>query len=254
MNKKLIISTAAIFAFVACSEDSGNVSSAETSTATEVLSEADAAFMKSLLKASGEGKVASDGIDFDEASPTDEQTLGISPAAVSPFTTEAEIVYSEINDAGSCWVNMYKAENGISYSKSKKEKLPGSRTILEHSDDTHILLKENEGSLFRQNLLYKSYAGNAELCKADSVTFVSECNKKGGIYEIYSKGCSEANPFEASCVMKVPNDTKLEFIASAFQEECESFVTNLPEVEALSTITCQGDTENGMVCDTTRNN
>ena len=116
-----------------------------------------------------------------------------------------------------------------------------------------LLLKENEGSLYRQDLLYKTNAGKLDRCIADSIAFISECNEKGGIYKIYSKECSPQTTLEASCIAKVSNETTLKTIANTLKAECEAFVTNLPEAEPIPTVHCQGDSENGMTCDTTWN-
>ena len=259
MNKKIIISAAAIIALAACSEDKGAASTVGTDPSTEAsvtaeksLSDADIAFMNGMLDSFGRSKkaVVSDDVNLDEAVPTDEPTLTLSPVLFT-FTTEKEVVYNQIKSNGSCWVNLYSQENGISFYRSKKEKIPGYSTILDQYDDATILLKENEGSLYMQDLHYKTFAGKTELCVADSIAFVAECNEKGGIYRIYNDGCGTT--LEMSCVAKVSGQTKLRAIANTFKGECETFVANLPEAEPLPTVQCQGDTENGMVCDTTWN-
>ena len=160
-------------------------------------------------------------------------------------------MYNEIKSNGSCWVNLYNQEDGISFYKSKKEKVSGYSTILDQYDDATILLKENEGSLYIQDLHYKTFAGKTELCVADSIAYVAECNEKGGIYRIYNEGCGTS--LEMSCVAKVSSQTELRAIANTFKGECETFIANLPEAEPLPTVQCQGDTENGMACDTTWN-
>ena len=261
MNKKIIICAAAIIALAACSEDKGAASTVGTDPSTETsvtaeksLSDADIAFMNGMLDSFGRSKkaVVSDDVNLDEAVPTDEPTLTLSPVLFT-FTTEKEVVYNQIKSNGSCWVNLYSQENGISFYRSKKEKIPGYSTILDQYDDATILLKENEGSLYMQDLHYKSFAGKTELCVADSITFVSDCNEKGGIYRIYNNGCSSETILEASCVAKISNQTTLESVANSLKSECEAFVANLPEAEVPPTVLCQGDTENGMVCDTTWN-
>lgn len=257
MNKKIIISAAAIIALAACSEDKGAVSTVGTDLSTEAsvaaeksLSDADIAFMNGMLDSFGSSNkvVASD--DVNDVIPTDEPTLTLSPVLFT-FTTEKEVVYNEIKSNGSCWVNLYSQENGISFYKSKKEKIPGYSTILDQYDDATILLKENEGALYMQDLHYKTFAGKTELCVADSIAFVAECNEKGGIYRIYNDGCGST--LEMSCVVKASSQTELRPIANAFKGECETFIANLPEAEALPTVQCQGDMENGMACDTTWN-
>ena len=236
MNKKIIISAAAIIALAACSEDKGAVSTVGTEPSTEApvtaeksLSDADIAFMNGMLDSFGSNSqaVASDGAN--DVTPTDEPTLTLSPVLFT-FTTEKEVVYNEIKSNGSCWVNLYDEEKGISFYKSKKEKVPGYNTILDQYDDATILLKENEGSLYVQDLHYKTFAGKTELCVSDSIAYVAEC------------------------VAKVSSQTELRAIANTFKGECETFIANLPEAEELPTVHCQGDTENGMVCDTTQKN
>ena len=262
MNKRIVVSFAAVIALAACSEDKGTVSSvgidstAEASsvknTAGEPLSDADIAFMNSMLDSFGSRSkaVVSDDIILDEVVPTDEPTLALSPVLFT-FTTEKEVVYNQIKSNGSCWVNLYSQENGISFYKSKKEKIPGYSTILDQYDDATILLKENEGSLYMLDLHHKTFAGKTELCVADSIAYVAECNEKGGIYRAYNDGCGST--LEMSCVAKVSSQTELRTIANTFKGECESFIANLPEAEELPTVHCQGDTENGMACDTTWN-
>lgn len=252
MNKRIIISAAAVIALAACSEDKGAGTSVGTDSTAETLSDADIAFMNSMLDSFGSRSkaVVSDDIILDEVVPTDEPTLTLSPVLFT-FTTGKEVVYNEIKSNGSCWVNLYDEEKGISFYKSKKEKVPGYSTILDQYDDATILLKENEGSLYMQDLHYKTFAGKAELCVSDSIAFVAECNEKGGIYRIYNDGCGAS--LEMSCVAKVSSQTELRTIANTFKGECESFIANLPEAEELPTVHCQGDTENGMVCDTTWN-
>lgn len=259
MNKKIIISAAAIIALAACSEDKGAASTVGTDPSTEAsvtaeksLSDADIAFMNGMLDSFGSRSkaVVSDDIILDEVVPTDEPTLTLSPVLFT-FMTEKEVVYNEIKPNGSCWVNLYNQEDGISFYKSKKEKVPGYNTILDQYDDATILLKENEGALYVQDLHYKTFAGKAELCVADSIAFVTECNEKGGVYRIYNEGCG--NTLEMSCVAKVSSQTELKTIANTFKGECETFIANLPEAEVPPTVFCQGDTENGMVCDTTWN-
>ena len=259
MNKKIIISAAAIIALAACSEDKGAASTVGTDPSTEAsvtaeksLSNADIAFMNGMLDSFGRSKkaVVSDDVNLDEAVPTDEPTLTLSPVLFT-FTTEKEVVYNQIKSNGSCWVNLYSQENGISFYRSKKEKIPGYSTILDQYDDATILLKENEGSLYMQDLHYKSFAGKTELCVADSIAYVAECNEKGGVYRIYNEGCGTT--LEMSCVAKVSGQTELRAIANTFKGECETFIANLPEADVLPTVHCQGDTENGMVCDTTQN-
>ena len=258
MNKRIIISAAAVIALAACSEDKGAVSTVGTEPSTEApvtaeksLSDADIAFMNSMLDSFGSsGKaVASDGVN--DVTPTDEPTLTLSPVLFT-FTTEKEVVYNEIKSNGSCWVNLYNQEDGISFYKSKKEKVSGYSTILDQYDDATILLKENEGSLYMQDLHYKTFAGKTELCVADSIAYVAECNEKGGLYRIYNEGCGTS--LEMSCVAKVSGQTELKTIANTFKGECETFIANLPEAEAQPTVHCQGDTENGMACDTTQEN
>ena len=56
-----------------------------------------------------------------------------------------------------------------------------------------------------------------------------------------------------SCVAKISSHTELRSIANTLKSECETFIANLPEADVLPTVHCQGDTENGMVCDTTQN-
>jgi hypothetical protein len=258
MNKKIIISAAAIIALAACSEDKGAVSTVGTVPSTEApvsaeksLSDADIAFMNGMLDSFGSNSqaVASDGAN--DVTPTDEPTLTLSPVLFT-FTTEKEVVYNEIKSNGSCWVNLYDEEKGISFYKSKKEKIPGYSTILDQYDDATIFLKENEGALYMQDLHYKTFAGRTELCVSDSIAYVAECNEKGGLYRIYNDGCGSS--LEMSCVAKVSSQTELRAIANTFKGECETFIANLPEAEELPTVHCQGDTENGMVCDTTQEN
>ena len=252
MNKRIIISAAAVIALAACSEDKGAGTSVGTDSTAETLSDADIAFMNSMLDSFGSSNkaVVSDDIILDEVVPTDEPTLTLSPVLFT-FTTGKEVVYNEIKSSGSCWVNLYDEEKGISFYKSKKEKIPGYSTILDQYDDATILLKENEGSLYMQDLHYKTFAGKTELCVSDSIAYVAECSEKGGIYRIYNEGCGTT--LEMSCVAKVSSQTELRTIANTFKDECESFIANLPEAEELPTVHCQGDTENGMVCDTTWN-
>lgn len=252
MNKRIIISAAAVIALAACSEDKGAGTSVGIDSTAETLSDADIAFMNSMLDSFGSRSkaVVSDDIILDEVVPTDEPTLTLSPVLFT-FTTEKEVVYNEIKSNGSCWVNLYNQEDGISFYKSKKEKVSGYSTILDQYDDATILLKENEGSLYIQDLHYKTFAGKTELCVADSIAYVAECNEKGGIYRIYNEGCGTS--LEMSCVAKVSSQTELRAIANTFKGECETFIANLPEAEELPTVHCQGDTENGMVCDTTWN-
>ncbi len=252
MNKRIIISAAAVIALAACSEDKGAGTSVGIDSTAETLSDADIAFMNSMLDSFGSSNkaVVSDDVVLDEVVPTDEPTLTLSPVLFT-FTTEKEVVYNEIKSNGSCWVNLYNQEDGISFYKSKKEKVSGYSTILDQYDDATILLKENEGSLYIQDLHYKTFAGKTELCVADSIAYVAECNEKGGIYRIYNEGCGTS--LEMSCVAKVSSQTELRAIANTFKGECETFIANLPEAEELPSVHCQGDTENGMVCDTTWN-
>ncbi|WP_295678479.1 hypothetical protein [uncultured Fibrobacter sp.] len=250
MNKRIIISAAAVIALAACSEDKGAGTSVGIDSTAETQSDADIAFMNSMLDSFGNSSKSVVSDDGNEVTPTDEPTLPLSPVLFT-FTTEKEVVYSEIKSNGSCWVNLYNQEDGISFYKSKKETIPGYSTILEQYDDATILLKENEGSLYMQDLHYKSFAGRTELCEADSIAFVAECNEKGGVYRIYNEGCS--NTLEMSCVAKVSSQTELRAIANTFKGECETFIANLPEAEELPAVHCQGDTENGMACDTTWN-
>ena len=258
MNKKIIISAAAIIALAACSEDKGAVSTVGTEPSTEApvtaeksLSDADIAFMNGMLDFFGSSSKAVVSDDVNDVTPTDDPTLTLSPVLFT-FTTGKEVVYNEIKANGSCWVNLYNQEDGISFYKSKKEKVPGYSTILDQYDDATILLKENEGSLYMQDLHYKTFAGKTELCVADSIAYVAECNEKGGVYRIYNEGCGTT--LEMSCVAKVSGQTELRAIANTFKGECETFVANLPEAEELPTVHCQGDTENGMACDTTQKN
>ena len=252
MNKRIILSDAAVIALAACSEDKGAGTSVGIDSTAETLSDADIAFMNSMLDSFGSRSkaVVSDDIILDEVVPTDEPTLALSPVLFT-FTTEKEVVYNEIKSNGSCWVNLYNQEDGISFYKSKKEKVSGYSTILDQYDDATILLKENEGSLYVQDLHYKTFAGKTELCVSDSIAYVAECSEKGGIYRIYNEGCGTS--LEMSCVAKVSSQTELRAIANTFKGECETFIANLPEAEELPTVHCQGDTENGMVCDTTWN-
>ena len=259
MNKKIIISAAAIIALAACSEDKGAASTVGTEPSTEAtvsaeksLSDADIAFMNGMLDSFGSSSkaVVSDDVSLDEVVPTDEPTLTLSPVLFT-FTTEKEVVYNEIKANGSCWVNLYDEENGISFYKSQREKVPGYSVIREEFNNTTILFKENEGSLYRQDLYYKHFAGKTELCVTDSIASVAECSEKGGIYRIYNDGCGTS--FQMSCVTKVSNQAELRPIANTLKGECEAFIANLPEAESLPTVQCQGDTENGMVCDTTWN-
>lgn len=247
MNKRIIISAAAVIALAACSEDKGAGTSVGIDSTAETLSDADIAFMNSMLDSFGSSNKA---VVSDDVVPTDEPTPTLSPVLFT-FTTEKEVVYNEIKSNGSCWVNLYNQEDGISFYKSKKEKVPGYNTILDQYDDATILLKENEGSLYIQDLHYKTFAGKTELCVADSMAYVTECSEKGGIYRIYNEGCGTS--LEMSCVAKVSSQTELRAIANTFKGECETFIANLPEAEELPTVHCQGDTENGMVCDTTWN-
>ena len=237
---------------MACDTTQKNDENVSANNVAKTLSDADIAFMNSMLDSFGSSNkaVVSDDVILDEVVPTDEPTLTLSPVLFT-FTTEKEVVYNEIKSNGSCWVNLYGEENGISFYKSKKEKVPGYNTILDQYDDATILLKENEGSLYMQDLHYKTFAGKTELCVADSIAFVAECNEKGGVYRIYNDGCGST--LEMSCVVKVSSQTELRPIANAFKGECETFIANLPEAEPLPTVQCQGDTENGMVCDTTWN-
>lgn len=260
MNKRIVVSFAAVIALAACSEDKGTVSSvgidstAEASsvknTAGEPLSDADIVFMNSMLDSFGSRHKAVLSDDVNDVTPTDEPTLTLSPVLFT-FTTEKDVVYNKIKSNGSCWVNLYNEENGISFYKSKKEKISGYSTILDQYDDATILLKENEGSLYMQDLHYKSFAGKTEVCVSDSIAYVAECNEKGGVYRIYNEGCGTT--LEMSCVAKVSGQTELRAIANTFKGECETFIANLPEADVLPTVHCQGDTENGMVCDTTQN-
>ncbi|WP_290945729.1 hypothetical protein [Fibrobacter sp.] len=260
MNKRIVVSFAAVIALAACSEDKGTVSSvgidstAEAAsvknTAGDPLSDADIVFMNSMLDSFGSRNKAVLFDDVNNVTPTDEPTLTLSPVLFT-FTTEKDVVYNEIKSNGSCWVNLYNEENGISFYKSKKEKISGYSTILDQYDDATILLKENEGSLYMQDLHYKSFAGKTELCVSDSIAFVTECNEKGGAYKIYSGGCGTS--LEMSCVAKISSHTELRSIANTLKSECETFIANLPEADVLPTVHCQGDTENGMVCDTTQN-
>jgi len=257
MNKQIIFSAAAIIAFAACSDDKSSTPSTGTElTEKEVvsLSEADIAFMTEALNANGNNTaiISNDAIDLHDSSLTQEPVIMQSPVRHT-FTTQKNVVFSEINNQGTCWVNLYNEENGISFYKSMQETIPGSTTILQLNDERTILLKENEGSLYRQDLLYKTNAGKLDRCIADSIAFISECNEKGGIYKIYSKECSPQTTLEASCIAKVSNETTLKTIANTLKAECEAFVTNLPEAEPIPTVHCQGDSENGMTCDTTWN-
>lgn len=260
MNKRIVVSFAAVIALAACSEDKGTVSSvgidstAEASsvknTAGEPLSDADIVFMNSMLDSFGSRHKAVLSDDVNDVTPTDEPALTLSPVLFT-FTTEKEVVYNEIKANGSCWVNLYDEENGISFYKSQREKVPGYSVIREEFNNTTILFKENEGSLYRQDLYYKHFAGKTELCVTDSIASVAECSEKGGIYRIYNDGCGTS--FQMSCVTKVSNQAELRPIANTLKSECETFIANLPEADVLPTVHCQGDTENGMVCDTTQN-
>ena len=252
MNNTIIIFAATIITLAACSDNKGSESTIESDV--EILSDADSTYMKEMLNSFGSpsNAIIIDDLNLDEVTPTDEPISQVSPI-VYTFTTTKKIVYSQITSTGSCWVNTYNEENGISFYKAKKEQVPDNNTILEQSDNATIFLKENEGSLYKQDLHYKLYAGNIDYCVADSTAFVSECKGKGGIYKIYNKGCSSEGYLEASCVAKISNQTSLESIANTLKEECEAFVAELSEAEPIPTVYCQGDTENGLVCDTTRN-
>ena len=103
---------------------------------------------------------------------------------------------------------------------------------------------------------YSAFFGGNELTAGRTITgavnFLMDI-KRGKEREIYSKECSPQTTLEASCIAKVSNETTLKTIANTLKAECESFVTNLPEAEPIPTVHCQGDTENGMTCDTTWN-
>ncbi|NLO22936.1 MAG: hypothetical protein GX116_01180 [Fibrobacter sp.] len=260
MNKRIVFFAVAVIALVACSESKssgvsvGTEPSVKTSSIKnavgETSSDAEIAFMNNMLDsfARSHGAVVSD--EIGEATPTDGATISLSPVLFD-FATKKEVLFNEIKSNGSCWVNLYDEENGISFYKSKREGIPGYNTILEESDDARILFKENEGSLYRQDWRYKDFAGKREVCVADSIAFVSECNEKNGVYRVYNGDCGAS--LEMSCVVKVSSQTELRSIANKLKNECEKFIADLPEAKNMPTVHCQGDTENGMVCDTTWN-
>ncbi|MCQ2092276.1 MAG: hypothetical protein MJY85_06310 [Fibrobacter sp.] len=244
MKKKFLLIVAMIFALDACSDNNSVEASAEAKDSSEKLSDADVSFMKTMLGESGYSQVVSDGVNLDDAVPTEGGSLSASPAAVNSFKTEPESAFSELRSTGSCWVNVYKEENGIYYSKSVKGDNPG-----EDSDDALVYLRENEDSLYKFESHFKLYSENAvERCEADSIAFVKTCNENGGLYKMYNRGCS-AGSFEATCVTKVSANTKLETIADSLKSECETFVAELPEENVMPGEQCVGDTRHGLVCD-----
>ena len=153
MNNTIIIFAATIITLAACSDNKGSESTIESDV--EILSDADSTYMKEMLNSFGSpsNAIIIDDLNLDEVSPTDEPISQVSPI-VYTFTTTKKIVYSQITSTGSCWVNTYNEENGISFYKAKKEQVPDNNTIPEQSDNATIFLKENEGSLYKQDLHY----------------------------------------------------------------------------------------------------
>lgn len=244
MKKKFLFIVAMIFALDACSDKNAVDASTEKNGSLEKLSDADVDFMKTMLGEFGNGQIVSDGVNLDGVVPTEGSSPSVSPAAVNPFKTEPEIVFSDFKSTGSCWMNVYKDEKGIYYSKSVKGDNPG-----EDSDDALISLGKNEESLYKLEGHFKLYSENAiKRCETDSIAFVKECNENGGFYKIYNKGCF-AGSFEVACVSKVSANTKLETIADSLKSECEAFVAELPDENVMPGEQCVGDTGHGLVCD-----
>ena len=145
MNKRIIISAAAVIALAACSEDKGAGTSVGTDSTAETLSDADIAFMNSMLDSFGSSNkaVVSDDIILDEVVPTDEPTLTLSPVLFT-FTTGKEVVYNEIKSSGSCWVNLYDEEKGIVFTR-----LVYKAFLCEGQNEKNILLQEDEHSEYQ---------------------------------------------------------------------------------------------------------
>lgn len=240
MYKKFTLSIAAAIALSACSDDNSIDSTLEN---------ADTVYMNSLLDALESQSTISDNVNLDEAKPTEQPTLKPTSVLIS-FKTENTPIYEKSTANGSCWVNMYKSENGISYSINKNEKIENSSTIFSNSDDATIVLKEHDGSTYKQDSHFKLPAGNVENCQKDSSKYVSECKENGGLFKVYNKGCVQDGHLEISCVTKVSSLIKIEDIAKELKNNCEEFMDALPKADQQPAEHCQGNSDEGIICET----
>ena len=96
MNKRIIISAAAVIALAACSEDKGAGTSVGTDSTAETLSDADIAFMNSMLDSFGSSNkaVVSDDVVTDEETTDDETTT-----EEETVTEEETLEIAEVTEA-----------------------------------------------------------------------------------------------------------------------------------------------------------
>lgn len=241
MNKKILITaTAAMLAFVACSDDKTAGAAVEGNAAAD-LTGSEKAYMDSLLNSFGSVGSVSDGTG-DVTTPS--TSIEVSPVLYY-FKSESDRIYKDqIVSKGICYVDLNAEEQGATIAKSR-----GS--YEDHI--TTVLLREHEGAFYKQDLYY-SLNTKPEDCKTDGAAFVSACEENGGLSKIYGN-CAEGTLFESSCVVKITDETSLNSIAGELVKECKSHmeeVSLMDDPEKINGEYCQGDTENGMTCESAK--